>query len=124
MLNNLTLKIFSIAVGLSIQGSSASAAGAPPIDAIEQIIPVQINECKSRVRNGFSRAGYANIQDIETQNGVKGEMLSGDNAGVSSSVICIFNNNASTIVITSAGGSAAFVPQSQTNRLLSAINNP
>jgi hypothetical protein len=92
-----------------------------PIDLITQLLPVEtIGECVSRVRSGFQKAGYGNIVDEPSSNGVKGVMPSGDFAGTISMANCSAVSNAFFVSIASSSSneSAATV---QNNRLLAAI---
>ena len=108
---------------VSPPGFAQPAARSLPIDLfVTTFFGVQTaDECMTRVQAGFSKAGYANIT-VEPNTGVRGVILSGDNAGVTSMATC-FPASAVILVLTSAGtsslGNAA--PHAQNSRLLAAI---
>jgi hypothetical protein len=94
-----------------------------PIDLfVTTFLGVQTtDECMTRVQAGFSKAGYANIT-VEPNTGVRGVILSGDNAGVTSMATC-FPASAVILALTSAGTSSLgdAAPNAQNSRLLAAI---
>ena len=99
-----------------------------PIDVLTTAIfdVTAMDQCMARVRQGFTKAGYTNIVVEPNNNGVKGLMPSGENAGVVSMATCVAQT-AFTLVIASAGrsaGSGEFAPNSQNSRLMAAILRP
>jgi hypothetical protein len=116
-----------VSVAALLLPSAAIAQSPPPIDVLVLgafITDVQtIDQCMSRVQQGFVRAGFSNIAVEPNNNGVKGVMLGGDNAGVSSMVTCQ-GGPVFTVILASAGSSAGagqFAPNTQNSRLIAAI---
>jgi hypothetical protein len=116
-----------VAVAALLLPSAAFAQSPPPIDVLvlgSFITDVQtIDQCISRLRQGFVKAGFSNITAEPNNNGVKGVMLGGDNAGVSSVATCQ-GGPVFTVILASAGSSAGagqFAPNTQNSRLIAAI---
>jgi hypothetical protein len=104
-------------------GFAQPAARSLPIDLfVTTFLGVQTaDECMTRVQTGFSKAGYTNIT-LVPNTGVRGVILSGDNAGVTSMATC-FPASAVILALTSAGTSSLgeAAPNAQNSRLLAAI---
>ena len=104
--------------------AAALAQQAPQIDLlVTAFFGVQtMDDCKSRVRAGFQKAGYSNITE-QAGDTVKGQMLKGDNAGISSMVACSLSGSMAVLSLASAGGGEG-APNSQNSRLMAAITKP
>ena len=107
----------------SIAFAQDAASQPPPIDIlVTAFFGVETtDDCLSRVRLGFDKAGYANITQ-PSADVIAGVMLNGDNAGVSSTVQC-FTGGQISLGLASAGTSSLgdVAPQTQNSRLLNAI---
>ena len=124
----LTLAAAMTAVILVVAWSAwapGHAQSATPIDLFATTFfgAQTAEECLASVEGGFKKAGYAQIT-VVPNSGVKGVMMSGDNAGVTSMATC-FPGAAIVLVLTSAGSSSLgeAAPNAQNSRLLKAITN-
>jgi len=108
-----------------LASAAALAQQAPHIDLlVTAFFGVETqDQCKSRVLAGFQKAGYANIAE-QGNDTVKGQMLKGDNIGISSIVVCSFSGSQVVISLASAGGANEGGVTSQNSRLLAAITKP